>query len=259
MTDWKKAACSGAIRGSPSTSQVSTRASSTPRGHSLPNRCRACNDRIAPSQDLLSRVPCEAARCVLAQTIQARLDQREQDRQHLRDAGDRHRVVCHGYKPEHTVQTRLESIPALQRQTNFIAVHPSNPFQQETSTMRILYINNDGGGFADHIEVAEGTTVGVLFAEKMRGGRPEDYLIRVNRQPVVSDHTLQEGDRVSITATTIEGAGQESQCPSRVRCGYGVVRIGTTWCTLTSSLQGDRPWRDMTGAGGGWRVGVVSG
>ena len=26
--------------------------------------------------------------------------------------------------------------------------------------MRILYINNDGGGFADYIEVAEGTSVG---------------------------------------------------------------------------------------------------
>ena len=25
--------------------------------------------------------------------------------------------------------------------------------------MKILFINNDGGGFADHIEVADGTTV----------------------------------------------------------------------------------------------------
>ena len=154
---------------------------------------------------------------MLAQTIQAGFDQRKQDRQHLRDAGDRQRVVCHGYKPEHTVQTLLKDIPVRQRQANFIAVHPSNPFSEGDSTMRILFINNDGGGFADHIEVAEGTKVGGLFAEKMRGGRPEDYLIRVNRQPVASDHTLQEGDRVSITATKIEGAGPPARCPARAR------------------------------------------
>ena len=35
---------------------------------------------------------------------------------------------------------------------------------------------------------------------------PKTYLIRVNRQPVASDQVLQEGDRVSITPTKIEGA-----------------------------------------------------
>ena len=35
--------------------------------------------------------------------------------------------------------------------------------------MRVLFINNDGGGFADYVEVAEGMTVEKFFADKMPG------------------------------------------------------------------------------------------
>ena len=72
--------------------------------------------------------------------------------------------------------------------------------------MRILLINNDGGGFADHIEVAEGTTVAQLFEQRITSGKPQNYLIRVNRQPVPCEQVLQEGDRISITPVKIEGA-----------------------------------------------------
>lgn len=72
--------------------------------------------------------------------------------------------------------------------------------------MKILLINNDGAGFADHIEVADGVTVATLFCEKLPYGKPSDYLIRVNRLPAAANQVLQEGDRVSITATKIEGA-----------------------------------------------------
>ena len=72
--------------------------------------------------------------------------------------------------------------------------------------MRILYINNDGGGFADYVDVSEGTTVEQLFAERLPSSRPQDYLIRVNRQPAAADQVLQENDRVSCTPTKIEGA-----------------------------------------------------
>ena len=72
--------------------------------------------------------------------------------------------------------------------------------------MKVLYLNNDGGGFADQIEIPEGTTVTQLFAERVPHGRPEDYLIRVNRQPVAADYVLVDGDRVSLTPTKIEGA-----------------------------------------------------
>ena len=72
--------------------------------------------------------------------------------------------------------------------------------------MRLLYINNIGGGFADYLEVAEGTTVEKFFEKKMPDCRPEDYLIRVNRQMVAKDSLLQEGDRITITPTKIAGA-----------------------------------------------------
>ena len=72
--------------------------------------------------------------------------------------------------------------------------------------MQIMMINNDGGGFADHIEVAEGTTVSALFAEKIPGRKAADYLIRVNRQPASGDQILQPGDRITIVPTKIEGA-----------------------------------------------------
>ena len=35
--------------------------------------------------------------------------------------------------------------------------------------MRILYINNDGAGFADYIDIAENTTVEQFFTIKMSG------------------------------------------------------------------------------------------
>ena len=72
--------------------------------------------------------------------------------------------------------------------------------------MRVMYINNDGGGFADHIELSAGTTIDELFRERLPYGKPQDYLIRVNRQPVVAGQVMQEGDRVSITLVNNEGA-----------------------------------------------------
>ena len=71
--------------------------------------------------------------------------------------------------------------------------------------MRIMFINNEGGGFADFIEIAQGTTIGKLFQDKI-GGKVTDYLIRVNRLPTNADYILQENDRVSITPTKVEGA-----------------------------------------------------
>lgn len=72
--------------------------------------------------------------------------------------------------------------------------------------MRILFINNDGGGFADYLELPAGTTVMQLFQQRMVQARAQDYLIRVNRQPTAADAELHEGDRVSMTPVKIEGA-----------------------------------------------------
>jgi len=72
--------------------------------------------------------------------------------------------------------------------------------------MRVLFINNDGGGFADYLTIAEGTTVEKFFCAQLPGRRAEDFLVRVNRQPVPRDYVLQDGDRVTMTPTKIEGA-----------------------------------------------------
>ena len=72
--------------------------------------------------------------------------------------------------------------------------------------MKVFYINNTGSGFADQIDVADGSTLGQLFATKMPGCNPADFLIRVNRQPAAADEQLSEGCRVSITPTKVEGA-----------------------------------------------------
>ena len=73
--------------------------------------------------------------------------------------------------------------------------------------MRIFFINNDGGGFADHIEVEPGTTALQLFERELgRHSKPEDYLICVNRQPCARDQVLEEGNRVSMTPNKIQVA-----------------------------------------------------
>ena len=72
--------------------------------------------------------------------------------------------------------------------------------------MTIFFINNDGGGFAANLDVAEGATIAQLFADRMPGRKAEDYLIRVDRQPVPADHVLTPGSRVSFTPTKIAGA-----------------------------------------------------
>ena len=72
--------------------------------------------------------------------------------------------------------------------------------------MKVLYLNNDGGGFADYVEIEENTTVENFFSQKLPDSSTEDYLIRVNRQPVSKDYSLQDGDRISLTPVKIDGA-----------------------------------------------------
>ena len=74
------------------------------------------------------------------------------------------------------------------------------------STQQVLFLNNDGGGFADYVDVDENTTVEKFFKQKLPESNSEDYLIRVNRQPVSKDTLLQDGDRLSVTPLKIEGA-----------------------------------------------------
>ena len=72
--------------------------------------------------------------------------------------------------------------------------------------MRILFINNDGGGFAEQTEVESGMLVTDFFRQRMPYGDADNFMIRVNRQPVTPDYRLADGDRVTITPTKIQGA-----------------------------------------------------
>jgi len=72
--------------------------------------------------------------------------------------------------------------------------------------MNIYFINNQGSGFAERVDVPEGTAVGQLFAKQMPDANANDYLIRVDRQPVAADEPLRPDCRVSVTPTKIAGA-----------------------------------------------------
>src|SRR3954470_12255593 len=82
------------------------------------------------------------------------------------------------------------------------------PYKGEN--VKILFVNNDGGGYADYIEIPHGTNVQELFERQMHEAKAEDYLIRVNRLPAARDQVLVEGNRVSMTPTKIEGAQMET-------------------------------------------------
>ena len=106
-------------------------------------------------------------------------------------------------------RSRARAPPSVRRSQEGFDVYLSDKvlavFVQRSSLMKVMYINNDGGGFADYIDVTPGTTVGALFDQRMEG-KASDYLIRVNRQPTTADYELQEGDRISFTPVKIEGA-----------------------------------------------------
>ena len=72
--------------------------------------------------------------------------------------------------------------------------------------MKVFVINNHGGGFANTMELPEGTTIQAVFEQTVPHASADDYLIRLNRGPVAADYVLQDGDRVSITPRKIEGA-----------------------------------------------------
>ena len=86
--------------------------------------------------------------------------------------------------------------------------------------MKIFFIICDGGGFADHLEIAHGTTVAELFAQQVHCGDPSGYLIRVNRQYAPRDQTLQEG--AASASPPKKSTGRKS-----IRSFFLVGRSGT--------------------------------
>lgn len=72
--------------------------------------------------------------------------------------------------------------------------------------MQILFINNDGGGFADRLVIRNGMTVREFFNDRLPDRSSSDYMIRVNRQPTDPEYVLNDGDRISFTPVKIQGA-----------------------------------------------------
>ena len=62
--------------------------------------------------------------------------------------------------------------------------------------MRVLFVNNEGGGFADYVEVDARCTVQDFFEQE----------IRVNREIALPTQRLTEGATVTIIPKKIQGA-----------------------------------------------------
>lgn len=70
----------------------------------------------------------------------------------------------------------------------------------------ILWLNNDGGGFADKLRVPAGTTVEQLRKKKLPNSTAENCTIRVNRDIATASQKLRAGDRVSVTPKNVAGS-----------------------------------------------------
>lgn len=72
--------------------------------------------------------------------------------------------------------------------------------------MNVLFLNNDGEGFAKQIDIDGDTRLDKFLDQNIEDFDPSNFVIRVNRQPAVSDYILQDGDRISASPRKIEGA-----------------------------------------------------
>lgn len=73
--------------------------------------------------------------------------------------------------------------------------------------MRVLFVNNSGGGLAENVEIAEGDALADFINKKMGPGfDTTKHTITVNGDIATAGQLLEDGDRVSITPTKIKGA-----------------------------------------------------
>lgn len=72
---------------------------------------------------------------------------------------------------------------------------------------RVRFINNDGAGTADNINLREGETLGA-FLQRHGVTNYSDYVIRVNGQEAnLEEDVLQDGDRISAVSAAGRGGG----------------------------------------------------
>ena len=86
-------------------------------------------------------------------------------------------------------------------------------------------INNDGGGFADYVDIDEGTTVNELFEKQVDSSNPENYLIRINRQPAPADQVLRDHYPTTLFS---QSEAQPGRCMTLFVGGLGSTERGLT-------------------------------
>lgn len=72
--------------------------------------------------------------------------------------------------------------------------------------IEVTYVNNTGEGFSRRVEVQEGTTIELFVAARTGEVNFDAYTIRVNRDAVERNYTLEDGDRITVVPTSIKGA-----------------------------------------------------
>jgi len=78
------------------------------------------------------------------------------------------------------------------------------------SCMRVTLVTNDGSGMPQALNVRNGITVG-SFLDTNFTGNVDDFDIKVrssdgHSEVVDCDYVLEDGDRISLTPTKVEGA-----------------------------------------------------
>jgi sulfur carrier protein ThiS len=78
------------------------------------------------------------------------------------------------------------------------------PMMPERPKIKLRYLNNADGGFAQTVEVYEDTTVGE-FCDR-QGVDVDQSTIKVNHEIVQPDDVLEDGDRIMVTPRNVKGA-----------------------------------------------------
>ncbi|RLI83286.1 MAG: molybdopterin converting factor [Archaeoglobales archaeon] len=73
-------------------------------------------------------------------------------------------------------------------------------------TIEVLWLNNDGGGYAEKLRVPVGTTVEQLRRKRMPDSYAHDHTIRVNRDIAAASQRLRSGDSISVTPKNVAGS-----------------------------------------------------
>ena len=82
-----------------------------------------------------------------------------------------------------------------------------------SNLISILYINDDGSGFANNLQIPEGTTIGQFYSQQTGQVSPRgNHIVSVNGGKygglVMADQVLKDKDTVSFIHANIKGEEQ---------------------------------------------------